>query len=81
MNGWKKILRHAQYWTKDRALKAKGFAEAVIEAYDFSDFNSICDVGGGQGAFLIQLLSQLSSYQGICSRLAGGGYVCGKSDC
>jgi O-methyltransferase domain len=39
-----------------QGLKATGFAKAVMEAYDFSDVGSICDIGGGQGAFLIQLL-------------------------
>ena len=34
-----------------QAQKAVGFANAVIENYDFSKFTSICDIGGGQGAF------------------------------
>ena len=41
---------------KGQGLKAIGLSKAVIEACDFSDFSSICDVGGGQGAFLIQRL-------------------------
>jgi len=59
------ILDHGQ------GLKAIGFAEAVIEAYDFSDFNSICDVGGGQGAFLIQLLANYPHIMGIVADLPG----------
>jgi len=54
-----------------QGFKAIGFAEAVIEAYDFSDFNSICDVGGGQGAFLIQLLANYPHIMGIVADLPG----------
>jgi cyclopropane fatty-acyl-phospholipid synthase-like methyltransferase len=54
-----------------QGLKAIGFAEAIIEAYDFSDFNSICDVGGGQGAFLIQLLANYPHIMGIVADLSG----------
>jgi len=52
-------------------LKAIGFAEAVIEVYDFSDINSICDVGGGQGAFLIQLLTNYPHIMGVVTDLPG----------
>ncbi|MFN2127911.1 MAG: methyltransferase, partial [Anaerolineales bacterium] len=51
--------------------KAVGFANAVIEAYDFSDFKSICDIGGGQGAFLIQLLSAYPHIIGYVADLPG----------
>jgi hypothetical protein len=54
-----------------QGLKAKGFSEAVMEAYDFSDFNSICDVGGGQGAFLIQLLANYPHIKGFVADLPG----------
>ena len=50
-------------------MKAIGFAEALIETYDFSDFNSICDVGGGQGAFLITLLANYSHIKGYIADL------------
>jgi hypothetical protein len=54
-----------------QGLKATGFAEAVIEACDFSDFSSICDVGGGQGTFLIQLLADYPHIMGIVADLPG----------
>jgi hypothetical protein len=54
-----------------QGLKAKGFSEAVMEAYDLSDFNSICDVGGGQGAFLIQLLANYPHIKGFVADLPG----------
>ena len=52
-----------------QGLKAIGFAEAVIENKDFSDINSICDVGGGQGAFLIKLLANYPHIKGFVADL------------
>lgn len=54
-----------------QGLKAKGFSKAVIEAFDLSDFNSICDVGGGQGAFLLQLLANCPHIKGFVADLPG----------
>jgi len=51
--------------------KAIGFAKAVIETYDFSDFKSICDIGGGQGALLIQLLAEHPHIMGYVADLPG----------
>jgi len=54
-----------------QGLKAKGFAESVLEICDFSDFDSICDVGGGQGTFLIQLLANYPHIKGYIADLPG----------
>ncbi len=54
-----------------QGMKAIGFAKAVIEAYDFSDFNTICDVGGGRGAFLIQLLANYPHTKGLVADMPG----------
>jgi hypothetical protein len=54
-----------------QGLKAAGFAEAVVDAYDISDFNSVCDVGGGQGAFMIQLLANYPHLKGVVADLPG----------
>jgi hypothetical protein len=54
-----------------QGLKAMGFAETVIEGCDFSDVRSICDVGGGQGTFLIQLLAHYPLITGIVADLPG----------
>ncbi|MCP4627772.1 MAG: methyltransferase [bacterium] len=54
-----------------QGLKAIGFAEAAVDAYDFSDFNSICDVGGGQGSFLIHLLTNYPHINGVVADLPG----------
>jgi len=54
-----------------QGLKAIGFAKAVIDVYDFSDFISICDIGGGQGSFLIQLLANYPHINGIVADMPG----------
>jgi hypothetical protein len=54
-----------------QGLKAARFSKAVMEAYDFSAFSSICDVGGGQGAFLIQILANYPHIEGIVADLPG----------
>jgi hypothetical protein len=52
-----------------QGLKAAGLAEAVIQAYDFADFGSICDVGGGNGTFLTTLLSNYPHIKGFVADL------------
>jgi hypothetical protein len=54
-----------------QAVKAIGFAKAVMEAFDFTPFRSICDVGGGQGAFLLQILSNYPDIEGVVADLPG----------
>jgi hypothetical protein len=54
-----------------QGLKAKGFAESVLETFDFSDIKSICDIGGDQGAFLMQLLAKYSHIKGFVADLPG----------
>jgi hypothetical protein len=56
---------------KGQGFKAIGFAKAIIEAYDFSGFKSICDVGGGQGVFLIQLLAEYPHIKGVVADMPG----------
>lgn len=51
--------------------KAIGFAQAITESYDFSDIDSICDIGGGQGDFLIHLLTKRPDLQGCIADLPG----------
>jgi len=52
-----------------QGFKAIGFSRAVMQAHDFSAFNLICDVGGGQGAFLIQLLANYPHIKGFVADL------------
>ena len=43
----------------------------MIQHYDLSDYNSICDFGGGQGAFLTKLLTNYSHIKGVVADLPG----------
>jgi cyclopropane fatty-acyl-phospholipid synthase-like methyltransferase len=54
-----------------QGIKALGFAKAVMKAYDFSDLKTICDIGGGRGAFLKELLAAYPHLKGIVSDLPG----------
>ena len=54
-----------------QGVKAAGFARAVLAAYDFSFCQTICDVGGGQGAFLIQLLKKYRHLNGMVADMPG----------
>ena len=56
---------------RGQALKAKGFSEAAMEAHDFSCYHTICDIGGGQGAFLIQMLTKYPNINGLVADLPG----------
>ena len=51
--------------------KAVGFVKAVLKTYDFSNFKSICDIGGGQGIFLIHLLAEYPDILGYVADLPG----------
>ena len=64
---------------RGQGSKAVGFANAVIEAYDFSDFKSICDIGGGQGNFLIQLLAVYPHIRGYVADLPGAAAAAEKT--
>jgi hypothetical protein len=54
-----------------QGIKALGFAKAVMKAYDFSDLKTICDIGGGQGTFLKEILAAFPHLKGIVSDLPG----------
>jgi O-methyltransferase domain/Dimerisation domain len=43
---------------------SRGGAEAIIEAYDFSPFQHVVDVGGGQGLMLAAILAAHSKMRG-----------------
>jgi hypothetical protein len=58
-------------YDKAQGIKAVGLADAVSEAYNFSGISSICDVGGGRGSFLIQLLGKYSHINGFVADIQG----------
>ncbi len=58
-------------YDKAQGMKAVGLADAVSEVYNFSGFSSICDVGGGRGSFLIQLVGKYSHINGFVADTQG----------
>ena len=54
-----------------QGIKAFGFAKAVITACDFSDLNTICDLGGGRGDFLKEILANYPHLKGVIADLPG----------
>ena len=54
-----------------QGCKSMGLSQAVMEVHDFSGVKSICDVGGGQGTFLISLLKKYPRLKGIVADLPG----------
>jgi hypothetical protein len=51
----------------DRAMMALTAASnrALLDAYDFGRFGTVCDVGGGNGALLASLLANYPAMQGV----------------
>ncbi|HHI94424.1 MAG TPA: methyltransferase [Gammaproteobacteria bacterium] len=50
----------------NKAMAAtKGFTQAIVDAYDFSDTRKIIDVGGGYGSLLSAILQKNPHLQGI----------------
>ena len=47
------------------AAQTTGWADAVIEAYDFSDIGTLVDVGGGYGALLGAILAAHPAMEGV----------------
>ena len=43
--------------------------QAALEAYDFSDFRKVVDVGGGNGAFMVEILKRWTRLEGVVFEL------------
>lgn len=68
MSVWDYRAQHSrEAETFDRAMGTvtDEIADAVLQVLDFSEFGTIVDVGGGEGAFLAKLLSAYSNLRGI----------------
>ncbi len=53
------------------AIYAQMTDPALVPAYDFSQFRTVCDVGGGQGAFLKRVLDANPHLRGILYDMPG----------
>ncbi len=56
--------RHSIY---DAAMMVHGIAETepMLDAYDFSDFRTVVDIGGGHGRMLADILNRYPAMEGI----------------
>jgi hypothetical protein len=54
-----------QIFNEANAAKAVGTHRAIINVYDFSEFDTITDIGGGNGALMLELLSAYPEMKGI----------------
>ncbi len=68
MSGWDYRERHPEEGAIfDRAMtgNSRVLAPAALNAYDFGRYETIVDVGGGQGAFLAAILAKHPAVHGI----------------
>jgi hypothetical protein len=70
--GWAALVAHFSTHPEEAALfnqamvdKASAVVPAVVEAFDFSRFGTIVDVGGGRGHLLSRILDQVPQAHGI----------------
>jgi hypothetical protein len=60
--------RYQQYgnlYQQRMTISTKMSSKAIVEAYEFGSFKTICDIGGGQGVLLQTILSENPHLQGI----------------
>jgi SAM-dependent methyltransferase len=74
--GWQAMMAHFAEHPDEAALfsqamvdKSSAVVPAVVEAYDFSTFATIVDVGGGTGRLLSAILEQSSEATGVLFEL------------
>ena len=56
---------HAEVFNRSMSGLTEWVTQAVLAAYDFSPFQRIVDVGGGQGAFLAAVLGKAPAARGV----------------
>ncbi|UCF96924.1 MAG: hypothetical protein JSV89_17345 [Spirochaetaceae bacterium] len=62
--------RDAELLHQANAVRSAQFGRAVCEAYDFSRFTRLTDVGGGYGTLLLEILAVCPTLTGIVADLA-----------
>ena len=74
--GWQAMMEHFAEHPDEAALfneamvdKAAGVVPAVVQAYDFSPFATIVDVGGGRGHLLSAILERVPQAVGVLFEL------------
>ncbi len=59
----------ARIYNEANAIKAVTSHSAIIGAYDFSEISSLTDIGGGNGALMVEILKANPSLSGVVSEL------------
>ena len=66
LSDWLEENAHAsEIFNEANAIKAGSSHRAIVEAYDFSDINTLTDVGGGLGVLMEEILIANSAMKGI----------------
>jgi hypothetical protein len=60
----------AAVFNETMAAQTEAVAPAILDAYDFSKFCSVVDLGGGYGALVAALLRKYPQLEGACADLA-----------
>jgi hypothetical protein len=55
----------AEVFNEANAVKAANSIRGIVDVYDFSDINTLTDVGGGLGVLMAEILIKNSSMRGI----------------
>jgi len=61
--------RAAEVFNQANAVKAAGLPRAILEAYDFSEIETLADVGGGLGVLTAEILLANPAMKGIVADL------------
>jgi hypothetical protein len=59
----------ARIYNEANAIKASTSHRAIIDVYDFSGINSLADIGGGNGALMVEILKANPSLSGMIADL------------
>jgi precorrin-6B methylase 2 len=68
VDAWEHRQRHtalSERFNADLNTETARSAAAIVEAYDFSAFQVVCDVGGGYGALLCAILAACPAMRGM----------------
>ena len=66
---FKENAEAAQIFSEANAIKAITSHRAIIDVYDFSEFSSLTDIGGGNGALIAEILKANPTLSGVVAEL------------
>ena len=60
-----KHLEESEIFDASMTEATRATLSAIVEAYDFSKFETVIDIGGGRGALLVELLTRNDQLRGV----------------